>query len=249
MDGILRAAIVLCVASCGPRVIVPGEDEGGDASDGMPQPSTTGGNVPPSVTIGTAPMPVTSGITDPYDPTTTDGSFYPDWGLPGADTGSCAMWASEGCADLPAPNAEVVGDTPLGTFDTSYAVFASEGCFGSCVETTNVGRVVLVDSPVDVPEDATPEEGIVVEAFVYDRLEDEPVEAFVTVVRDGESAGEWGVMHIPVLPDPSEIADPFDPATAAFVQGSFAVDAPGWSLRGTFEAAYCPALNLLAVCD
>jgi hypothetical protein len=199
------------------------------------------------------PTPVTTGVSTvgPSDDTTGGPPFLPDWGLQVGTTGGCPHWTLDGCADLVRSNALVLGDTPLGGFQTLYAVFASEAYCEQCVETPNVTRIVLVGSPAELPESGVgdPDDGLVIDLSVYEGPDNTTIDVLVTAYRDGAEQWESGTAHILGLPDADDLAHPFDPSDPHVVSGSITVEAPDWSLTGNFDAAYCPALNTFAICE
>jgi hypothetical protein len=77
-----------------------------------------------------------------------------------------------------------------------------------------------------------------------------PVVALLTAHREGVTDTVGGVeVLLDLLPTSQELAEPFDPASAVVVTGSFTVDEPGWSVGGTFEARYCPDINGYVICE
>lgn len=168
-------------------------------------------------------------------------------------------WPNGGCG-IPSDRTTVTGTTPLGDFTTTRAVFGSwAGCGSVCDVDPNVALIVFLGESVlleDLEPDAFsgPDETMTLELDLsgggFEGPVGRPVQGRLTAHRDGVTDGTLDVEAvIDLLPTSEELADPLDPANAVVVTGSLAVDAPGWSVAGTFAARYCPDINGYVICE
>lgn len=177
----------------------------------------------------------------------------------GPDPECLEEWPNGGCG-IPSNRTTVTGTTPLGELTTTRAVFGSwAGCGGVCDVDPNVLYVALLGESVlleDLEPDgfSGPDESMFLELDVsgggFQGPVGRPVVGLLSVHRDGVTDAIGGVeVVVDLLPTSQELAEPFDPENAVVVTGSLTVDAPGWSVAGTFAARYCPAINLYVICE
>lgn len=168
-------------------------------------------------------------------------------------------WPNGGCG-IPSDRTTVTGTTPLGDFTTTRAVFGSyAGCGSVCDVDPNVLYVALLGESVlleDLEPDffSGPDETMILEVDVsgggFQGPVGRPVVGFLSAHRDGVTDVIGGVeVVVDLLPTSQELSEPFDPESAVVVTGSLAVDAPGWSVAGTFAARYCPDINAYVICE
>ncbi len=242
MPWVRGSSLVLAVAACGPVVgTSDGGNQNGSADD-------TGGTSAATLTSTTTAVPSTS-TSMGWDTGAIKLDARADSGDP------CAAWASSGCAALPSPNADVMGSPPPGIPTPSYAVFSSDTGCGFCV-LPNIAQIYLVADPAEL---AAANGGVPInEGFVLHLASDfggfggpvdQDVAGSITAYSNGEQFQAPATFFIENFPTESDLAEPFMPEAPSIVRGRFAVDHPDWSLAGSFNAAYCPQLNLVAICE
>lgn len=242
-------------AACGPVVNPPV-----DASDTTSDPTTSAPHGSTHGAVTTGPVGGTTGSTTaaPGSEVEVDEGVRLD--LP-IDMGPECLeeWPSGGCG-IPSDRTTVTGTTPLGDFTTTRAVFGSwAGCGGVCEVDPNVIYVALLGESVlleDLQPDAFngPDETMIleIEGFNggFEGPAGRPVVGLLAAHRDGVTDTIGGVeVVLDLLPTSQELSEPFDPQSAVVVTGSLAVDAPGWSVAGTFAARYCPDINAYVICE
>lgn len=233
---------------CGPTV------KGGDgsSSDGGSTTTAVGTTTLPG---DTTPMTVTTATT--VSGTTTEGlDDGPRLDLPtDLPAEDCVDWATMGCS-TPSPRGVVTAATPQGDFEATVAVFGGLiGCGGWCpgALSSNIQRIVLAADAV-VLEGLEPfgavDETLTIEFDAFEGPLGVPVDARLGAHRDGVSTYVNGAqVVIDLLPTNEEVSDPFDPGMAVVVTGSVTLEAPGWSVAGTFGASYCPEMNEYYICE
>lgn len=246
------------VLACGPVVgDDPANTGGGGGTTGGASSGATAGGTSGATTSGSGGVvpgtSVGSGPRDTGDPVDDDAAEFdppPDFWHPAGDTGDCVPWATLGCAALEGPNATGLVSTPVGEVALPYAYFAAfTGC-GECVE-PNVTHLFLASSPA---EQAPPSAAMMVELTLDGAFEgpfDTPVEAYRLIVfNDNDSAESLdATFSLSGIPGVDELGEPFDPESAATIDGAIDLDADGWSVHLTFGAAYCPDANVGAICE
>lgn len=237
---------------CGPKV--PTDDGGGDESSettiSVTDDSTTGSSADSA-------RP-TSGVGEGSEAGEAEATSLPPWKIDvWADTGEtgCLEWADQGCPlDHEGMTSLVHGTTPLGDFDVlPYAFFNGHTWCGGCIGMSNVERIVFVSDPGLVKdlspwEDLT--EGMEFRLLGFEGPTGQEIVGWLYAHRDGASSQTQATFIIDDLPDPAELADPFDPTMPAVVSGQIvSTDDPDWAVHGQFWALYCPQLNDYAICE
>lgn len=246
----LVAGVAWGAIGCGPSVGETGDGAGTTGS------TSTSADTTLAASASASTGPVGDGTTTTAAPTTTGTPDDGPWlDVPPDLPGECTDWATMGCG-TPSPRAVVMGATPQGDFETTLAVFGGMiGCAGWCdgALSSNIQRIVLAADPA-VLEGLEPfhlvDETLVIEFDVFEGPLGVPVDAQLWANRDGMSSQGFGAqVVIDLLPTGEQLAEPFDPGTAVVVTGSVTLEAPGWSVAGTFAASYCPQINEYYICE
>lgn len=232
------AFVAVLATACGPTVAVGGSGESGGSS-------SHGGATTTTSTSSTATTAVD----------TVTGGIVPDVGTANTTGEPCLSWADSACAAIPSANAQVMGTTPLAITPPTYAMFASDAGCGGCV-VPNVAQVYLVADLAELAEvynGFPPAEGVVLQLATdfggFSGPVGQDVVGTITAYHAGQDVQTAATFFLETFPSAEDLADPFDPDAPFVVRGRFAVDQPDWTLTGTFNAAYCPQLDLLAICE
>lgn len=220
---------------------------------------TTTGSAEDTASPTTGVITTVSTVTGPVDTgeaevDSGDPSGVPDfWDGGEAESGECFYWATLGCAVLDEPNAFGSVVTPLGELDVLYAYFASQTYCGGCVD-PNLAGIFLLTAPAENIGAGPPDNSLWVqlesgEAWMGPTGTPQPATNLVAY-QNGTAAEISGASFVlDDIPSVEQLAEPFDPSSAAIVGGTIDLTADGWSVHLSFDARYCPDANSFAICE
>lgn len=248
-----RPLVLLLLAGCSPAVEPQASAGGTSEGTGQPASSSTtlvsesmsSSNETSSDAGSTSLIAATEVGTTTGTVTGSEDTGFTCWG----------NWTWEGCALLDAPNVNGTVETPLGSFEVSYAYFGAQRYCSSCVSEGNVGVVYLLPNPISQERDwIDAEEMLVLEPGQGDGFTGPTGESIsgarLEVIRDNMSDQVFdATFSLDSIPDPQSLTEPFDPANAAAISGSVQKSGDGWQVDLTFAASYCPMGDTSYICE
>jgi hypothetical protein len=241
--------IAVSALGCGPSVILDTETDATSATSNDDDRGTDGSGMGPS-TRGDATSAASDGTAGG-----DDDSMQGKLDVVPATTGDvCIDWASMGCAVDTMPGSLVHGGTPLGELPPmTWGFFAGAPLCDDCIAAPRLGNIYFVTDPSDIesvgPGDA-PWPGLELRLDVFEGPVGEEITVTAVMRSDSEEAYGEAQITIDAMPEPHELGEPFDAAAPAYISGNVvSIASDGWSVHGTFIAAYCPQLNQIAICE
>jgi hypothetical protein len=244
----MRGVFVLLLGvGCGPKALT---DDGGIGEEGDSR--TNDGGITGAGPGSANPTTSEEGGRDEGE---AEATGLPDPMPDSTSGGQCPVWVHQGCPLEQAVMTSLVhGSTPLGEFDVvPYAFFSSNTWCDWCVDWVNIQRIVFVSDPEllkDVWAWEAPEEGLELRLLGFEGPTGQELTGELVAYRDGESSQIDATFVISNFPEPTDVADPFDPEKSFPLSGEIVTaSGNGWAVNGSFTALYCPQLNEYAICE
>jgi hypothetical protein len=247
LAGVALAVLSAVGAACSPSTERIGvQSSSSTSSDGGGSNDTTTTADGPTSTSAIA---SSSGAAD--DAETTTGST--STGVPADDTSAdCLLWPS-GSPSAPPQASAILASTPLGDFDLGYAFFSAYGTCDECV-VESVGDLFFSADPASAEMSWSGESDGLRLSLSHDGGFEgpvgEPSDGELWAFRDGEGVNVLGVTFVlDAIPQVDDLAEPYDAAAPPLITGNLMIEAPDWSVQGTFTAFYTPDHNGFPVCE